>query len=299
MAWWSKIIDDITNIGVKAAKEQAKERKKFEAKKPTVKGQTPPKKPGKTAAQLKKERDAKAKEKAEKEAKLSKDRSDAAKKRRKGIGKVDNKTGRVVKNEDRAKTAVKNVRTTVTKKVNKQKEKWDTLTPKEKRIVKWATGAGVIGGPAAVYTGKVNIDNLMDAYNKRSSASTKKTPKVTKEEANRRSRAYIEKKRKEKERKEKERKAKVIAAAKKEVAAAKAKRRAHTLAEVKKIEAEIKARRDAKKSKTEKGFLRDTRGGKVRSGTKGEYVRTKYAKGGAVKKKGCGCAKRGFGKAMK
>jgi len=289
MAWWSKIIDDITNIGVKAAKEQAKERKKFEAKKPTVKGKKTPKTSGKTAAQLKKEREAKAKEKAEKEAKLRKDRSDAAKKRRKGIGKVDNKTGRVVKNEDRAKTAVKNVRTTVTKKVNKQKEKWDTLTPKEKRIVKWATGAGVIGGPAAVYTGKVNIDNLMDAYNKRSSASTKKTPKVTKEEANRRSRAYIEKKRKEK----------AMAAAKKKVAAAKAKRRARTLAQAKKMEAEIKARRDAKKSKTEKGFLRDTRGDKVRSGTKGEYVRTKYAKGGAVKKKGCGCAKRGFGKAMK
>jgi len=289
MAWWSKIIDDITNIGVKAAKEQAKERKKFTPKKKETKGKKPPKTPGKTAAQLKKEREAKAAADAKKKAKLSKDRSDAAKKRRKGIGKVDKETGRVVKNEDRAKTAVKNVRTTVTKKVNKQKEKWDTLTPKEKRIVKWATGAGVIGGPAAVYTGKVNIDNLMDAYNKRSSASTKKTPKVTAEEANRRSRAYIEKKRK----------AKAMAAAKKKVAAAKAKRRARTLAQAKKMEAEIKARRDAKKSKTEKGFLRDTEGKKVRSGTKGEYVRTKYAKGGAVKKKGCGCAKRGFGKAMK
>jgi len=271
MAWWSKIIDDITNIGVEAAKKQAKERKKFTPKKKETKGQTPPKTPGKTAAQLKKERDAKAKEKAEKEAKLRKDRSDAAKKRRKGIGKVDNKTGRVVANKDRAKTAVKNVGVAIRK------------NPKTA-----AAGAAVVA--AGTQVGR----NVKD-----SKGAGKKTPKVTKEEANRRSRAYIEKKRKEKERKEKERKAKVIAAAKKEVAAAKAKRRAHTLAEVKKIEAEIKARRDAKKSKTEKGFLRDTRGGKVRSGTKGEYVRTKYAKGGAVKKKGCGCAKRGFGKAMK
>jgi len=261
MAWWSKIIDDITNIGVKAAKEQAKERKKFEAKKPTVKGKKTPKTSGKTAAQLKKEREAKAKEKAEKEAKLRKARSDAAKKRRKGIGKVDKETGRVVKNEDRLHTAGKNVGLAIRK------------NPK-----KTAAAAAVVA--AGTQVGR----NVKD-----SKGAGKKTPKVTAEEANRRSRAYIEKKRK----------AKAMAAAKKKVAAAKAKRRARTLAQAKKMEAEIKARRDAKKSKTEKGFLRDTRGDKVRSGTKGEYVRTKYAKGGAVKKKGCGCAKRGFGKAMK
>jgi len=58
-----------------------------------------------------------------------------------------------------------------------------------------------------------------------------------------------------------------------------------------------------------RGVVRDSQGRPVRSGS-GEIVRTRYACGGHVKKKmatggavskpkGCGCAKRGYGKAMK
>ena len=70
-----------------------------------------------------------------------------------------------------------------------------------------------------------------------------------------------------------------------------------------------------------RGVLRDSENRPVRSGS-GEIIRTRYSKGGAVKKpkgymcgghvkkkmakggavskpKGCGCAKRGYGKAMK
>ena len=64
-----------------------------------------------------------------------------------------------------------------------------------------------------------------------------------------------------------------------------------------------------KKKDSEKGYLRDSEGKRVKSGS-GEYVRTGYKKGGEACKskkgyskggsvRGCGMAKRGLGKAMK
>jgi len=74
--------------------------------------------------------------------------------------------------------------------------------------------------------------------------------------------------------------------------------------------ARAKAQSDFYKKKgSEKGYLRDSEGKRVKSGS-GEYVRTGYKKGGEACKskkgyskggavKGCGMAKRGLGKAMK
>ena len=60
-----------------------------------------------------------------------------------------------------------------------------------------------------------------------------------------------------------------------------------------------------KKKSSNKGYLTDSEGKRVKSGS-GEYVRTRYKCGGEVMKKskggavkGCGVAKRGLGKAMK